>query len=367
MALQLLSSPLHDRHVALGAKFAEFGGWSMPLEYPAGRGQGAHRGARAPSASSTSATSARSVVRGAGAAAYVNATLTNDLGRIAPGQGAVHAVLRRRDRRRRRRPDRLLPRRRPRAARPQRGQHRRGRAPARRGGARGRRRSSTTTATHAVLAVQGPRVRRGARRRSGCRPGTTTCPSSRPTFEGADVVVCRTGYTGERGYELVATNAVAVAAVGRAAGGRRAARACCRAASAPATRCAPRWATRCTARTSASTSRPNQARPRLGGRLEEGRVLGHGRRWSPRRRPGPTRLLRGLVAAGAASRGPGCACCSTARRARRARSPPARSPRPCARASRWRWSTARSSEGAEVSVDVRGRREVFVVTKPPFV
>ena len=32
----LLQSPLHDRHVALGAKFAEFGGWSMPLEYPTG-------------------------------------------------------------------------------------------------------------------------------------------------------------------------------------------------------------------------------------------------------------------------------------------------------------------------------------------
>ena len=26
-------SPLHDRHVALGAKFAEFGGWMMPLHY----------------------------------------------------------------------------------------------------------------------------------------------------------------------------------------------------------------------------------------------------------------------------------------------------------------------------------------------
>ena len=31
-----LTSPLHDRHVALGAKFADFGGWSMPLEYPSG-------------------------------------------------------------------------------------------------------------------------------------------------------------------------------------------------------------------------------------------------------------------------------------------------------------------------------------------
>ncbi len=32
----LLQSPLHDRHADLGAKFAEFGGWSMPLEYPSG-------------------------------------------------------------------------------------------------------------------------------------------------------------------------------------------------------------------------------------------------------------------------------------------------------------------------------------------
>ena len=32
----LKQSPLHGRHVALGAKFAEFGGWEMPLEYPTG-------------------------------------------------------------------------------------------------------------------------------------------------------------------------------------------------------------------------------------------------------------------------------------------------------------------------------------------
>ena len=31
-----LTSPLHERHAALGAKFADFGGWSMPLEYPSG-------------------------------------------------------------------------------------------------------------------------------------------------------------------------------------------------------------------------------------------------------------------------------------------------------------------------------------------
>src|SRR5699024_11549913 len=30
---ELKRSPLHERHVTAGAKFAEFGGWSMPLEY----------------------------------------------------------------------------------------------------------------------------------------------------------------------------------------------------------------------------------------------------------------------------------------------------------------------------------------------
>ena len=37
----------------------------------------------------------KAMVSGPGAAAYVNATLSNDLGKIGPGQGAVHAVLRR--------------------------------------------------------------------------------------------------------------------------------------------------------------------------------------------------------------------------------------------------------------------------------
>ena len=31
--MALTQSALHDRHVALGAKFSEFGGWEMPLEY----------------------------------------------------------------------------------------------------------------------------------------------------------------------------------------------------------------------------------------------------------------------------------------------------------------------------------------------
>jgi Glycine cleavage system T protein (aminomethyltransferase) len=34
----LRRSPLHDRHVNLGAKMADFGGWEMPIEYPSSGG-----------------------------------------------------------------------------------------------------------------------------------------------------------------------------------------------------------------------------------------------------------------------------------------------------------------------------------------
>ena len=30
------TSPLHERHVAAGAKLADFGGWTMPIEYAGG-------------------------------------------------------------------------------------------------------------------------------------------------------------------------------------------------------------------------------------------------------------------------------------------------------------------------------------------
>src|SRR5690349_2689673 len=81
----LLQSPLHDRHVALGAKFAEFGGWSMPLEYPSGVVQ-EHTAVRNGVGLFDVSHLGKAVVSGPGAAAYVNATMTNDLGRITPGE-----------------------------------------------------------------------------------------------------------------------------------------------------------------------------------------------------------------------------------------------------------------------------------------
>src|SRR3954465_11448859 len=83
--MSLLHSPLHDRHVALGAKFAEFGGWEMPLEYSTGVLK-EHAAVRDSVGIFDVSHLGKVVVRGAGAAAYLNRCLSHDLGRIGPGR-----------------------------------------------------------------------------------------------------------------------------------------------------------------------------------------------------------------------------------------------------------------------------------------
>ncbi|HEU5008302.1 MAG TPA: glycine cleavage system aminomethyltransferase GcvT [Jatrophihabitantaceae bacterium] len=83
----LLRSPLHDRHVALGAKLADFGGWEMPIEYPSGGGVlKEHAAVREAVGLFDVSHLGKATVRGRGAAAFVNACLSNDLGRIRPGK-----------------------------------------------------------------------------------------------------------------------------------------------------------------------------------------------------------------------------------------------------------------------------------------
>jgi aminomethyltransferase len=84
----LLRSPLYDRHVALGAKLADFGGWEMPIEYTASGGGVLKEHAAVREAVGVFDVShlGKATVRGPGAREFVNACLTNDLGRIAPGQ-----------------------------------------------------------------------------------------------------------------------------------------------------------------------------------------------------------------------------------------------------------------------------------------
>lgn len=85
---ELLHSPLHDRHVALGAKLADFGGWEMPIEYP-GSGGGVlkeHAAVREAVGVFDVSHLGKATVRGPGARAFVNACLANDLDRVVAGQ-----------------------------------------------------------------------------------------------------------------------------------------------------------------------------------------------------------------------------------------------------------------------------------------
>jgi aminomethyltransferase len=84
--MDLLHSPLHDRHVALGAKLAEFGGWDMPLEYTGGGVLAEHKAVREAVGLFDVSHLGKALVRGTGAADFVNECFTNDLGRIAPGK-----------------------------------------------------------------------------------------------------------------------------------------------------------------------------------------------------------------------------------------------------------------------------------------
>jgi aminomethyltransferase len=83
-APELLHGPLEDRHRELGASFAEFGGWLMPVSY-AGTVSEHHATRNAVGLFDVSHLG-KALVSGAGAARFVNSALTNDLGRIRPGK-----------------------------------------------------------------------------------------------------------------------------------------------------------------------------------------------------------------------------------------------------------------------------------------
>ncbi len=192
--------------MALGAKFAEFGGWTMPLEYPTGVVK-EHTAVRESVGIFDVSHLGKAMVSGPGAAAHINASLTNDLGRIAPGKaqytlccddatgGIVddliaylhddeHVLL----------------------------------VPNAANTAEVVRRLAATApegvkvvahhTEYAVLAVQGTRSDE-VLTAVGLPAGHGYMSFVEADFAGTGVVVCRTGYTGERGYELIASNEVA--------------------------------------------------------------------------------------------------------------------------------------------------------------
>ncbi|MFM8349816.1 MAG: glycine cleavage system aminomethyltransferase GcvT [Actinomycetales bacterium] len=199
---QLQQTPLHSRHLAAGAKMADFGGWSMPIEYESVVAE--HNAVRQSVGIFDVSHMGKVRVHGAGALDGLNAVLANDLNRIGDGQaqysllckeqgGVIDDLIVYRWR-----ADELFII--PNAANAQRVVATlRGALP------------ETVTIddmhhSHGIIAVQGPR--------SAAVVGDLGLPHDHDymamvasSFAGEPVVVCRTGYTGEHGYELVLPNA----------------------------------------------------------------------------------------------------------------------------------------------------------------
>ncbi len=355
-------SPLHDRHVALGAKFAPFGGWEMPLEYAGGGVLKEHAAVRESVGVFDVSHLGKAVVQGSRAAEFVNDCLAGDLHRIGPGRaqytlccddptgGVVDDLIAYLYG-----PDEvfLIPNaantaevcRRLAAAAPS---------------------DVEVVDQHndwAVIAVQG-QSSDATLEAAGLSVGNDYMSFVEATHDGHRVVVCRTGYTGERGYELVvpAGGAEAVWDAVLAAGGRHDIRPC-------------GLGARDTLRTEMGYPLHGQdisvditpVQARLGWAVGWSKPSFWGRAaLLAERERGPSRVLRGLVAEGRGIARPGMRVTSGG-------------DEPIGVVTSGTFSpTLRKGValalvepglgvGESVGVEVRRRREAFVVTKPPFV
>ena len=195
---QPLLSPLHDRHVALGARFSEFGGWQMPLQYSGVVAE--HKRVRAAVGVFDVSHLGKLRVSGPGAVEFLNRCLTNDLGRIGAGQaqytlvcnehgGVVDDLIAYRFS-----DDEvfLIPNAANAAT------VARALAEAAPSGIEVR----DEHRDHAVIAVQGP-LSDETLAGLGLPVGHDYMAWAPGSWGGTGLTVCRTGYTGERGYELV--------------------------------------------------------------------------------------------------------------------------------------------------------------------
>jgi len=77
--------PLHETHLSLGAKMGPFGGWNMPIEYSAGT-VAEHTAVRNAVGIFDVSHMGKVRILGKGAYEFANKVFTNDLDRIKPGQ-----------------------------------------------------------------------------------------------------------------------------------------------------------------------------------------------------------------------------------------------------------------------------------------
>jgi aminomethyltransferase len=202
---ELKRTPLYERHVSAGAKTADFGGWDMPIEFAGVVAE--HTAVRETAGIFDVSHMGKVRVHGPGAVAFLNSVLANDLDRIEAGQAQYSLLLN----------DAggviddlivyrwaddevfIIP-----------------NASNAASVVAELRRLAPAAITvddhhndHGIIAVQGPR--------SAELLATIGMPTDHDymsmvsaEFAGHPVVVCRTGYTGEHGYELVAPVAVLV-------------------------------------------------------------------------------------------------------------------------------------------------------------
>ncbi|BCJ77938.1 aminomethyltransferase [Catellatospora sp. IY07-71] len=357
----LLRSPLHERHAALGAKFAAFGGWDMPLEYAGGGVLKEHAAVREGVGVFDVSHLGKARITGPGAAEFVNACLTNDLGRIKPGKaqytlccddatggvvddiiaylyGEDHVF--------------LIPNaanttevvRRLTAA-----------APA----------GLTVTNEHAdfaVLAVQGPRSAE-LLAELGLPTEHEYMSFATAELDGVTLTVCRTGYTGEHGYELVAPSADATRVWDALFGASVEVRAC-------------GLAARDTLRTEMGYPLHGQdlslditpVQARAGWAVGWSKPEFWGRdALTAEKAAGPRRTLWGLVANDRGIPRPHMAVLSGDTTVGEITSGTFSPTRKVGIALALLDTSAALSEGDTVEVDVRGRRSSMTVTKPPFI
>ena len=86
-----LRSPLHAAHVTLEARFTDFGGWEMPLQY--GGTLGEHQAVRESVGVFDVSHLGRFAVDGPDAERLVGQLLCNDLNRISPGRAQYSLML----------------------------------------------------------------------------------------------------------------------------------------------------------------------------------------------------------------------------------------------------------------------------------
>lgn len=79
-------SPLHQQHIDRGAKMADFGGWLMPIDYPDTGTLVEHAAVRERVGIFDVSHLGKASVKGPGALDFLNNALTNDLNRITDGQ-----------------------------------------------------------------------------------------------------------------------------------------------------------------------------------------------------------------------------------------------------------------------------------------